>query len=417
MPDTDTKEKPELSAELQKQLTEVHNALETLKNSSDPETIKRVEEFMHKHETLSQEHASKMKAYEEANAKALEAAEAKADDAVGRCKELETLLSQKGDAEADPRQEKNYLAFYDFLTHGNIDRVERDYGEEVVKTLRTDNNVEGGVLAPGATDTEIRKNIVEISPMRAICSVRMAPVKSLEIWRRAGEPRAKWKGEMEAAEDTQSKYVSETLTPHALTAQTAISNDMLKFAAVDMEQQIVMDISEEFARGENYAYVKGTGIKMPLGIDEDSRIEHKSTAGSGTIDFDDVADLVGLLKYGYNPMYTFSRQTLTELWKLRSSAGEPIWQPISGEGGPAHIWGFPYSSAFQDLDNAGAGSGASPIYFGDFKAGYEILDAQGIEAIRDIYSKKAERAIEWVFHKYSDGRVVKPEAIKGLTIS
>ena len=56
------------------------------------------------------------------------------------------------------------------------------------KTLRTDAASAGGYLIPQVMDDTIKKNIIEISPVRAHARVRTLVSKSLDIPRRLSVP-------------------------------------------------------------------------------------------------------------------------------------------------------------------------------------------------------------------------------------
>jgi HK97 family phage major capsid protein len=63
-------------------------------------------------------------------------------------------------------------------------------------------------------------------------------------------------------------------------------------------------------------------------------------------------------------------------------------------------------------DNLVAGN--LPLAFGDFKAGYQIVDRVGIRVIRDVYTQKPY--VEFYTTKRTGGAVKNFEAIKLLKI-
>lgn len=277
------------------------------------------------------------------------------------------------------------------------------------KTLRTDGGADGGYLVPKVTDNEIRKNITEISPVRAYARVRPLAQKSLEIPRRLKLPTANFEGEAEEGDTDQSTYGSETITTYRQTVTVPATLDMMISSAFDLETEIAYDVGEAFGKNEATNFVKGVGVKGPQGYVKDPRIGTYQTATTATLTWADVAGMTGGLKTGYNPRFFMNRQTLASLMAMSSSIGVPIWQPVAG-GRPATIFGYPYDAGMIDLDNV-SGSGAKPLVFADLRRGYEIFDLIGISVVRDDVTRKKEAITEWTFRRYTTGRVVIPEAI------
>lgn len=317
------------------------------------------------------------------------------------------------------RAREEYTGFFEYLQkgvapeHGGALAFRPDIAE--AKTLRTDSQERGGYLVPQIVDSEIRKNITEISPVRLYARQRVAAGKTMDIPRRLAILQATFEGEAQPASVDVSTYGSEQVTLYRQAVTVPATLDMQIGSPFDLEREISADVGEAYASGEGRAFLRGDGNRGPQGVLADPRIEVVDTAAAGTLTFDDVANLIGKLKRGQNPMLTFSRNTLSHLWQIKSSIGVPIWQPAAG-GGPAAVWGEPYDASFIDLDDAQNGAGAKPIVFGDWRRGYEIFDLVGISVIRDDITKKAEAITEWTFRRYLTGRVIVPEAFKVLRI-
>lgn len=384
-------------------------------DAKNTETVKNIEEKLHKLQDGLTE-------VQKAHAAAEKAAKA-AEDRVG---ELEVELAKKGSktSEADERKSKHYADFFEWMKKG--ERAEIDFKGlrdhlEVKSTLRTDVDTQGGFLLPTVMDTEIRKNIVEISPVRGFARNRPMASKTMEIPRRSKTPGttgAPFEGELEEGESGISTYVQEQVTAYRQTWTVPASNDMLISSAFDVEREIVSDVYEHFALGEARSFLLGTGQKGPKGIISDTRCEVVDTASTGVLAFEDFATIIGKLKKGQRPAFFMNRTTLSEVWKLKGSDGHPIWTPIAfgGQTAPT-IFGYAYNSDMIHLDShVPTTSGTKPIIFGDLYRGYEIFDLAGIVAIRDDYTQKKKAIIEWTFHRYLTGQVTIPEAIKIMRV-
>jgi HK97 family phage major capsid protein len=86
-----------------------------------------------------------------------------------------------------------------------------------------------------------------------------------------------------------------------------------------------------------------------------------------------------------------------------------LWQPgISAGSGPT-LLGRPYVELPDVATIVSASAGAKVMYFGDFKAGYAIVDRVGMNMVRDPFTNKPY--IEFYTTKRVGGQVVLPEAI------
>lgn len=281
--------------------------------------------------------------------------------------------------------------------------------------LRTDSDVQGGFLVQTEMDNAITKKITEISAIRSIARVRTIGSKSLSVPVRDTIPAAQYEGEAEQGPEDTSTYSNETLTAFRQTVTIPITMDMLMDSAFDMEAEIMTDGGEAFAKGEGTGFVVGTGFKQPSGFTTDSRVvaAARISAGSATIGFDDMMNLTGDLKTGYNPVYVFNRRTLAFLRTLKGGDGHPLWQPGMNGVVVNTINGFPYLIAEDMPDIA---SNTIPVAFGDFARGYTIIDRTGMAVIRDDITQKRKAIVEFTLQRWNTGQVTLPEAIKLLKV-
>lgn len=425
---------PEVSAELKKMTDEARNALTALGEvkADNAATKANLEKWFGTYEEHNAKHAQRYAQYQREleERKSAEAALEKklseggtiTADLQKRIDNLVIGLSQKGSngGEPDLREAPEYKGFWTYMKKsqrpesGGHWAFRPDVPDEI-KTLRTDNESQGGYLIPQVMDTEIRKNITEMSPVRMFARVRVAPNKTMDVPRRHTIPAATFEGEGDAASNSQSTYGSEQITLYRQTVKIPATLDMMVSSAFNLEQEISSDVGEAYGKGEGTAFVRGTGVKGPKGFIMDDRCEVHTTATSATLVWDDIVDIAGKLKRGQNPWYYFNRRTLAALQKMKSTIGVPIWAPVAGNT-PATIWGYPYNSDFIDLDDAQNGSNAKPIVFADLRRGYEIFDMLGISVIRDDLTMADKAITQWIFRRYLTGQVVIPEAIKILKI-
>lgn len=106
-------------------------------------------------------------------------------------------------------------------------------------------------------------------------------------------------------------------------------------------------------------------------------------------------------------------QTELFIQKLKDTTGQYLWQPSVQAGRPATFLGYP---VYNQEDVPGIAAGNKAVIFGDFKAGYRILDRQNTSLTRlnELY---AEQGLVGFRVKYRvGGAVVRPEAIKVLRV-
>lgn len=285
---------------------------------------------------------------------------------------------------------------------------------EEVKTLRTDNLTDGGYLVPEAYDRELVKKITEISNVRALARVRTIDTKRINIPKRSTLVTAYWVGEGDASTASNSTYARGTITAHKQIAKTIITNEDLEDAFVNMRQLIVDDAGEELARQEGAGFVSGNGIEKPFGFMQSSQILETVSGFAATFNADNLIDLASDIKTGYTAraVYGMNRSTIAFVRKLKDGNGNYLWQNGSLSGGtPNTFMGYPVVE-MPDLDDIGAG--LYPVVFGDFTAGYTIVDRIGTSVLVDPYSNAGTDEQVMYVRRRVGGDVVLGEALVKL---
>lgn len=405
-------------------LLEIGNAVSELrreveKKSIDPNKVDRINVVLDEYEKKNQQlvaaeemtknHALEIKSLkEELEKKGVEAGKMRE-----QVDQLELAFAKQTSKDQSFRDTAEFKAMDDFVRTGAVE----------TKALRTDKASDGGVLVVPEYEGYILKRIVEVDPIRTIARVRPISAKSLVIATRTGIPTATYEGEAAAGSDSQSTYGNETLTAFRQTHTTPITRDMLMDSAFNMETEIMDDAAVAFAYGEGAGFVNGTGFKQPAGFMVDTVVVAdntvKSTSGTaGTFSPEDFFKLQGALKQGYNGTFVLNRRTLALVRGMRAGGyaagdGPFMWQPSFANGGMATIAGDPYvlSNSMPEV-----GNDLFPVAYGDFRAGYLIVDRTSIEIIRDEYSLKKNAIVEFTIHRWNTGKVVNPEAIKILKL-
>jgi HK97 family phage major capsid protein len=151
-----------------------------------------------------------------------------------------------------------------------------------------------------------------------------------------------------------------------------------------MDNEIMSDFRESRLQKEGAGFVTGDGSHKPRGFtDTSAGVTSEDASGSSTFTFDDLIDLTGLLKTGYNPIYGMNRKTLAFCRKLKDSAGNYIWRAGNlGAGVPNAINGVPYVEIPSMADIA---TDALPVVYADFRQMYTIVDSWQAIFLRNPY--------------------------------
>ncbi|TGP28262.1 phage major capsid protein [Mesorhizobium sp. M2D.F.Ca.ET.232.01.1.1] len=290
------------------------------------------------------------------------------------------------------------------------------------KALGVSTDTTGGYLAPTEYVAEIIKAITLSSPARSLVRVRNTANKAIQIPKRTAQFAARRVTEQGTkTETTGLTYGLEELTAPEGYALIDISNQMLEDSAFDMEAEINMEASEQFAVKEGAEFVSGTGIGEMEGILTNGSVAETVSGTAATIaDANGQADGLLTLKYsiktGYarNATWIMNRTTMGSVRKLKDGQKNYIWMPGIQNGQPNTIDGDPYAE-FPDMPSEGAG--LYPIAYGDFRRAYTMVDRIVMEMLRDPYTQATAGNIRFIFRKRWGGRVTLAEAIRKLKCS
>jgi HK97 family phage major capsid protein len=343
-------------------------------------------------------------------------------------KEAETFFAErKGFVRADMgidayRQYKSALR--DYLRKNNAGS-----GVDEIKALSVGSDPDGGFTVTPDLSGRIATLVRDTSPMRQVANVVTIGTDALEGINDLSEATSGWVGETEARAETATPRIGEYRIPvHEQYAEPRATQKLLDDSLFNVEEWLAMKIAERLSRMENEAFVTGNGVKKPRGFltypdgtpsaAGAAVIEQLATGGDG--DFADetpgdaLINLVYSLKSAYREKAVFmmKRSTLAEVRKLKDGNDNYLWQPDFQMRQGGTLLGFNVVEAEDMPDIA---SGSLSIAFGDFNAGYQIVDRQGIRILRDSFTAKPY--VKFYTTKRTGGDVVNFEAIKLLRFS
>lgn len=242
-----------------------------------------------------------------------------------------------------------------------------------------------------------------------------------------GGTDAGWAQESNAGDTTNLSDLKKlNIATHEMYARVQISQRLLDDSEVDLENWLTDSIQERFSSLEEDAFINGDGINKPMGFlsygradkAEWGKFEDFKTGKNGElIDADVLIDTVSSLKTPYlnRTVWLMSRSAFAEIRHLKDrTTGRYLWQPSLQEGSGNMLLGFPVilSDAMPSLTSNKV---STPIAFGNFSKGYQIVDRSEINVLRDPYSAKP--FVEFFVTQRVGGDVIDFNAIKTITAS
>lgn len=300
--------------------------------------------------------------------------------------------------ELSPDMVEHKAAFDAYMRRGD----EAGLRELEAKALSAGSGADGGYLVPDETDTEIGRRISVVSPMRALSTVRTVSSAILKKPFTTAGLATGWVAETAARPQTASPLLAELSFPTMeLYAMPAATQGLLDDAAVDIEAWIAGEVDIVFAEQEGDAFIRGDGLNKPKGFLSYTAVAdagwswgnlgYVATGSAGAWKSagpsDTLIELIYALKAGHRQNGTFmlNRRTQSDIRKFKDADGNYLWRPPASAGQPASLMGFPIAEAEEMPDVA---ANALAVAFGDFRAGYLVVDRAGVRVLRDPYSAK-----------------------------
>lgn len=320
-------------------------------------------------------------------------------------------LKRPGTGQADDEVKPEVKAFWSFIRSGaeQVDPEER-------KSLVVAEDTRGGYLAPDAFEAQIQKELVEISPIRAAARVTQTTAGRVTWPKRSGTITAHWVDETEERQETQPSYGMAAIDVAEMAAYVDVSNWLLEDSAVDLASELAGDFAEEFGRLEAEAFILGDGVKKPFGLLNDESVETLPNGHAANLS----ADALIALQYSLPAYYRnrgawmMNAQTLAKVRTLKDGQNNYLWQPSYQAGQPETLLGRPVIEA---VDFPAIAENQTPIAYGDFAAGYRIVDRVGLSILRDPFTQATRGMVRFHGRRRVGGGVTRPEAFRKLKMA
>ena len=288
----------------------------------------------------------------------------------------------------------------------------------------------GGFAMPEVIERAIARLSVDISPIRAISTVRTVGSPDYKELFDVNGAAFEWVGEAGTRNQTNTSDLAEVAPTFGMaSAKPQASEESLDDLFFDVENWLITTASEAMAAGEGAAFVSGNGTNKPTGfLSGPTPVTTADSARAfGTLQYvasgqaaalpsttDTFYDLIYSLRARYraNSRWVTSKLVLAGLRKYKDSTGQYLWQPSLSQNQPETFMGYPITEA-EDMPAVGAG--AFPLAFGDFREGYLIADRVGMRMTRDEITTPG--FVKFYVRKRVGGKLRNTQAIKLLKIA
>lgn len=340
---------------------------------------------------------------------------------------LETAIGRGGGgggkSELDRAKAEHAVAFEKYFRKG-VEAGLKDL--EIKAALSTLSDPDGGFLVPEEMAATIDRIAAAESAMRRLATVQ--PIGT-DTWKKLvsmGVSDAGWVAEKASRTETDTPTLKEiAINTKELYSNPAITQGSLDDSRIDVEAWLGDEVSTDFNEQEGEAFISGNGVGEPKGIGSYTMVANASYAW-GSIGYiagghesllnnaDKLIDLQHALKRTYRngAAWLMNDTTCSKIRTLKDGEGNYLWRPGLAEGAPDVLLGKPveYDDNVDDI-----GAGKYPVWFGNWKRGYLIVDRFGIRVLRDPYTNKPY--VHFYTTKRVGGGVVMYEALKALKIA
>ena len=323
----------------------------------------------------------------------------------------------KKTASAPTATEAYNKAFWDNM-RGNV-------SPEVRNALSVGEDANGGYTVPDEFHRQLVEALEGNNVFRRMANVIRTSSGTRTIPVAADNGQASWVEEGNAIAESDLTFSVQTLSAFKLACLIRVSNELLNDSAFDIGAHIAKRFGVRFGNAEENAFINGRGVSSdpgsvpsePTGILTTLSTPSVTTAGAGSITFDDVYRLYYALKGPYRRTAKFlcNETVLMQLMLLKDKNGNYIWKPGLDVAKPDTILGHEIvtSTYMPSLEGASSDAGKKVLLFGDFGY-YWLADRTNrtMKRLNELYAVNDQ--IGFLGTQRVDGKLILPEAMKVL---
>lgn len=281
-----------------------------------------------------------------------------------------------------------------------------------LKTLTVGSST-AGVLAPESVSNSIIEKLAEFSPLRGVANSISMDGPLLKLPRLVDEVEPAPVAEGADKPESEPSFEEISVEPFEMGLMTPATKTLLEDAHLDLGAYLADHIARRFGEKEASWFITGDGTTQAQGVLTAPDVPDNEVA---EITGDELVDHFYSIKTAYSArsVWLMNRNTMRLVRKLKDLDGQFIWQPSLADGQPSTLLGRPI---LESVDMPDPAAGATPIVFGDFRAGYTIADRVGFSMVRDEITGAMNGTVKFIARRRVGGRVVLPEALSKLSIA
>ena len=353
--------------------------------------------------------------------------------AIEKANEVAAMQNAAVEQKSEEFDSKNFEKKFNEFARYNGQIEFKEYCEKLPeveqKRLTTDSDPDGGFFVTPQRLAPEKTRFFETSPIRRYARVVTTTKNAIEIpilnGARVGATAV---GERGTRSETNTReYDLKTIQTHNIYSMPAVTKDMLDDADFNIIPWVNADVQEDFDIYENTSFVTGNGVGQAKGFMsynawttngtyEENKIEQVNSGNATNFTADGLIDVQNSLKENYQPraVWMTKRANFKNICKLKDGNGNYLFNRDldKNTGRPFGLLGKPLEFA---NDIAAVAANALALAYGDFQAGYVVVDKRGMYVLRDPYTTKG--VILFYTEKRYGGDVINWEAIKIQKIS
>ena len=308
------------------------------------------------------------------------------------------------------------------------DSMRGDTSPEVRNALAVGTGESGGFTVPDEFELRLIEALEENNIFRTLAHVIRTNSGTRTIPIASDDGAASWVEEGNAIGESDMTFSVQTLSAFKLGCMIRVSNELLHDSAFDIAGHIAKRFGIRFGNAEEDAFINGTGVSgnpqvtpsQPTGILTSMTNPAVTTAGAGTISFDDVYKLYYALRSPYRKKAVFlcNETVLLQLMLLKDGHGNYVWKPGLEVGKPDTILGHQIvTSTYMPAitGTANADKNKKVLLFGDFQY-YWIADRTNrtLRRLNELYAVNDQ--VGFIGTQRVDGKLILPEAMQCMKL-
>lgn len=296
------------------------------------------------------------------------------------------------------------------------DSIRKRNWYDVKNVLEIGTDANGGYLVPDEYERQLVQALNDENFFRSLAHVIQTQSGTHTIPVVASHGTAAWMDENGLYPESEDTFDQITLDAYKLGTAIKVSEELMNDSVFDLESYISSEFARRIGAAEEEAFLTGDGNKKPEGVftkvksDKDATTEIANT----NISFDAIMDVFHSLRsvYRNRASWILNDSTVKALRKIKDNNGNYIWQPAVTAGQPDMILNRPYKTSIYAPELS---AGNVPLLFGDFSY-YWIAERQGrsFKRLSELYAANGQ--IGFLASERVDGRLILPEAVRGLSI-